>query len=159
MNTGAGLRQDPRTELLVGVRKTPEGPKRQEGGFDVLDPGLDPAFFLGIPRRTGNQEEAISLCKFGIRSLDFGVVIGSPNDRAFGIIENDALRNPVEPLESSTVEGEPGANLLLGDNLGVLVMGEAVSNGGICQKSSEKFCHITVETKCPLTSNMGSDFL
>ncbi|EAY57050.1 MAG: Hypothetical protein C75L2_00440007 [Leptospirillum sp. Group II 'C75'] len=34
-----------------------------------------------------------------------------------------------------------------------------VSNGGICQKSSEKFCHITVETKCPLTSNMGSYFL
>lgn len=35
------------------------------------------------------------------------------------------------------------------------ITNDGVSNGGICQKSSEKFCHITVETKCPLTSNTG----
>lgn len=125
MNKGAGLRQDPLAELLIGIPKTSKGPERQEGGFDVLDPGLDPTFFLGISGRTGNQEEAVSLRKLGVRPLDFGVVVGSPDDRALRVIKNDAPGNPNEPLEGLAVKGEPKSDLLVGDNLGILVAGEA----------------------------------
>ena len=55
----------------------------------------------------------------GIGTLHLGVVVASAGDRALGIVDGQASRHAVEPLERPAVTPEPRGDLLVGDDLGV----------------------------------------
>ena len=124
----AGLSHDPVVQLTVGIGKIPELPQRKKGPLDVLDAGLDPAFLLRISRRAGLDPEAIAQGQFLIGPLYLGIPGAGPGDGALGVVDDQPRRHPAEPLEGPTVAGQPGLDLLVADDLGILVPGMAESH-------------------------------
>ena len=123
MDAVAGLGHDPIGQLVVGVGKIAELPQGEKGPFDVLDPGLDPALLLRFPRRAGLDAEAIAQGQFFIGPLHLRVLGAGSGNGAFGVVDDHLFRYAAEPFEGPAVTGQPGLDLLIEDELGVLVAG------------------------------------
>ena len=115
----AGRAEQPGAKLRIGVDEIAELAKRYERALDVLHRRLDPALLLRVAHRAGLDLESVALGALRVGTLHLGVVVASAGDRALGIVDGQAPRHAVEPLERPAVTSEPGRDLLVGDDLGV----------------------------------------
>ena len=121
----AGFSHDPGLGLAVGIGQVPEGAQGQEVVFHVFAPRFHDALLLGIPGRTGVDLEAIAFGGFGIGALDFRFMDAGPGDGALGVVDDEAARNTIEPLQGMAVAGKPGDHALVTHEFHVLVAGMA----------------------------------
>ena len=111
--------EQPGAQLRIGVGEIAELAQRYERTLDVLHPRLHPALLLRVARRAGLDLESVALSALGVGTLHLGVVVASAGDGALGVVDGQASRHAVEPLERTAVTSQPGGDLLVGDDLGV----------------------------------------
>lgn len=99
-----GLACNPLSELPVGVGEITELAQRQEGIFDVFDPGLYPAFFLRVPGRTRGDAKAVAQGEFFIGPLDFRVFGTGAGNGALGVVDDQFFGYAAEPFEGPSME-------------------------------------------------------
>ena len=61
----------------------------------------------------------------------FGILGTSPGNGALGVVDDQFFRHPTEPFKGPPVAGQPGGNLLIKNDLGILVP-------GVTQRHDEK---------------------
>ena len=115
----SGGAEQPRAQLRIGVGEVAELAKRNERALDVLHSGLHPALLFWVSRWAGFDLESVALGALGVGTLHLGVVVASAGDGALGVVDGQASRHAVEPLERAAVTSQPGGDLLVDDDLGV----------------------------------------
>ena len=115
----AGRAEQPGAKLRIGVDEVAELAKRYERTLDVLHRRLHPALLLRVAHRARLDLESVALGALGVGTLHLGVVVAGAGDRALRIVDGQAPRHAVEPLERPAVTAQPGGDLLVGDDLGV----------------------------------------
>jgi hypothetical protein len=93
----------------------------QEAAFGKVHAAFHLAFVLGRPRSVGADQEAVVLRLPTVRLAEHRVVQVGLEHRGFEIVDDDPTRCATEPLERMPMAREPGADLLVEDELGVLV--------------------------------------
>ena len=71
--------------------------------LDVLHRRLHPALLLRVAHRARLDLESVALGALGVGTLHLGVVVARAGDRALGIVDGQAPRHAVEPLERPAV--------------------------------------------------------
>jgi hypothetical protein len=98
-------------ELLAG----------QKAAFGEVHAIFHFALVLGRAWAVGADQETVVLGLPPIRLAENRVVQVRLEDGRLQVVQDDALRDAAEPLEGVAVAGQPGADLLVEDELGVLM--------------------------------------
>ncbi|MCL5110509.1 MAG: hypothetical protein M1401_16915 [Chloroflexi bacterium] len=124
MLAGARPLRDPQRQFAVGLVDVGELLAGEERTLDEVDAVLDLAFVFG-GRRAGRADyEAVVLGKAPVRLAQHGVVQRGLQHGGLEVVEHDLGRDAAETLEGPPVQGQPGGNLLVEDDLSVLVAAE-----------------------------------
>lgn len=83
----AGLLENPRPQLLIGVFEAVKLAQRHEAGLDKFHARFYASLFFRIPNGTRVDSEGVAERELAIGALYLGLVIARSGDRAFRVVD------------------------------------------------------------------------
>ncbi len=120
--------QDPPPQLGIGVGQGAKLPEGDKAPLDVLDVRFHLPLLLGFSRRTGGDDEAVSLGQLPVGALDRRIPETGPDDGALGVVDDHPGGDTAEKLEGPPVTAQPGIHPLIRNHLGIHVAAEALGH-------------------------------